>query len=328
MIKTIPMWKMLIATKGQATGLAVLALLPVFIVASAWMFFDGLQIGKRHQAAMGFIGLLFFIVCALACTPSKKYIPGKTFQAYRSKKILTQKAIKYGYGIIVLVVAVLWVLAPEGGIKTMGFGMVGISSLYVLSKSLKFHADVDFSTNEYLSSALGFSVGEKVLASYQNFYADEIENGSNAFAVTATKIIVASFDGCIWRKLTRNLDQISLIGIVGSEDQKYFVKLVFCDGVEVLLIVGLYEKITSNPILVIRKLLGAIDASLLGGGVSQSASRRRVVINSGAVSVSETPASEGTSSSTASFRNIELGSEVLISIQNAEEVVPGRKLEL
>src|SRR5471030_945661 len=330
MIKTIPMWKMMMATKGKKTGLAVLASLPVFIVTGAWAFLEGLQNGQKRQAAMGLICLVFFGGCTLLFAPSKKYIPGKTFQGYRNKKLSTKTAINYGYGIIVFIFAVFVALAPEDALRAIGYGLVGIFSLYVLSKSLKFHADIDFSTNEYLATALGFPVGEKILVSYQNFDFDEVEVGNNAFAATATKLIVASFDGYLWRKLSRDLDQVSRIGIIGDENQNYFVKLQFNDGADALLRIGLYEKLTSNPILVIRRLLETIDASLLcGSGASQTAQRRRVVVNSGTpTSISKIVAPEAALASMASMRNIEVAPDVLIAIQNAEEIVPGRRLEL
>jgi hypothetical protein len=324
------MWKMLIATKGKIVGLALLVLLPVFIVAGAGMLVEALQSGQKHQAAMGLVGLVFFGACSLAFMPSKKYVPGKTFQTYRNKKLSTQKAVKYGYGIVVFIAALLVILAPEKAVRVIGFGLLGISSIYVFSKSLKFHADIDFSTNEYLVSALGFSAGEKVLASYQNFYADDVKEGSNAFAVTATKLIVASFDGLAWRKLTRDFDQISHIGIIGGEEEKYFVKLKFGDGADVLLRIELFEKLTSNPLLVIRRLLETIDASLLGGiAALQAAPRRRVAVNSDIpVPTSEAFSPGADPASMAPKRNIELSPEVLIAIQNAEEVVSGRQLEI
>lgn len=330
MIKTIPMWAMMMATKGKKTGLAVLASLPIFIVTGAWMFLDGLQNGQKRQAAMGLICLVFFGACTLLFAPSKKYIPGKTFQGYRNKKLSTKTAINYGYGIIVFIFAVFAFLAPEHALSAIGYGLVGLFSLYVLSKSLKFHADIDFSTNEYLATALGFPVGEKILVSYQNFDADEVEVGSNAFAATATKLTVASFDGYLWRKLSRDLNQVSRIGIISDENQNYFVKLQFNDEADALLRIGLYEKLTSNPTLVIRKLLETIDASLLGGsGASPAAQRRRVVVNSGTpTSVSKTVAPEATLVSKAPMRNIEVAPDVLIAIQNAEEDVPRRRLEL
>lgn len=318
------------ATKGKAVGLVLLALLPAFIVACAWMFLDGLRIGEKQQAAMGFIGVIFFGVCAMTSASSKKYIPGKTFQAYRNKKFSTQRAINYGYGVVVFIVAVFAALNPEVSIKVIGFGFLAILSLYALSKSLKFHEDIDFSTNQYLAVALGFSMGEKILLSYQNFCADEVENGSNAFAVTATKLIVASFDGEAWKKLSRELNQVSHIGVIGDENQNYFVKLKFSDGADVLLRIGLYEKLTSNPILVIRKLLEAVDASLLdSSGVAQAVRRRRVVVSSGIQASDSVVVAPGVANASMTpLRNIELSPEVLISIQNATEVVAGRRLEL
>ncbi|MBB4866099.1 hypothetical protein HNP46_005004 [Pseudomonas nitritireducens] len=330
MIETIPMWKMLMETKGKAAGLTVLVLLPVLIVAGAGMFLDGLRSGQKHQAVMGFIGLIFFGACTLVFAPAKKYIPGKTFKFYRDKRLTTQSAINYGYGLVTLIVAAYWVLAPGHTGTAVVFWLLGFLGLYFYSKSLKFHADIDFSANEYLATALGFAVGEKILVSYQNFYLDEIEAGSNAFAATATKLIVASFDGVSWKKLSRDLDQVSHIGIIGDEDQRYFVKLQFSDGACVLLCVGLYEKITSSPTLVIRKLLETIDASLLGGsGATQAAPRRRVVASSEVpVATLQASAPETTPVSPVPMRNIELSSEAFTAIRDAEEITPGRQLEI
>lgn len=330
MIKTIPMWKMMMATKGKKVGFAVLASLPIFIVTGAWAFLAGLQSGQKRQAAMGFIGMVFFGACTLIFARSKKYIPGKTFQGYRNKKLSTTKVINYGYGIIFLFFGFFAIITPEDALRAIGYGVAGIFSLYALSKSFKFHADIDFSTNEYLATALGFPVGEKILVSYQNFDGDEVEVGSNAFAATATKLIVASFDGSIWKKLSQDLNQIACIGIVGDENQNYFVKLQFNDGADALLRIGLFEKLTSSPLLVIRRLLETIDASLLcGSDASPAARRRRVIVNPGTpTSVSKTVAPEIAPESRAPTRSIEVAADILMAIQNAEEVVISRRLEL
>ncbi len=330
MIRTIPVWKMMMIAKGKILGLLILASIPVFIFGGARVLLEGLQNGQIRQAAMGFITLIFFGVGALLFAPSKKYIPGKTFQAYRNKKFNTMAGINYGYAFIILSGVIIAVLAPETAMTTLYYGLGGIVCLYFYSRTLKFHEDIDFSTNEYLETALGFPAGEKILVSYQNFDAGEIKNGCNAFAATGTKLIVASFDGSVWRKLSRDLNQISRIGIAGDASQNHFVKLQFNDGADALLRIELYEKLTSNPTLIIRRLLEAIDASLLSdSGASQAVQRRRVVVNS------ETPtpvlknvAPEATLVPMAPLRNIEVAPDVLIAIQAAEEVVPGRRLEL
>lgn len=326
MIKTIPMWKMVMTTRGKATALVLLAFIPVFIVGGAWMFIQGLQNGQHRDAVIGLICAVFFGVCALLFTPSKKYIPGKTFQSYRSKKLSSQIAINYGYGIIVFISACCVVFVPEYRINSVIYGLASLFSLYILSKSLRFHADVDFSTNEYLATELGFPAGEKIQLSYQNFSADYAETGSNAFAASATKLIVASFDGHAWSTLSRDLNQISDIGIIGDKNQSYFVKLQFNDETDTLLHIGLYEKLTSSPILVIKKLLETIDANLMGAGSApQPRQRRRVVTNAGTPTEGPKAVAPG---STAPARNIEVVPPVSTAAQAAEDVVPGRKLEL
>lgn len=321
---------MMIVTKGKMIGVTALVFLPIFIVTGAAMFLEGVQKGQAHDAVMGLVVLLFFGACGLLALPSKKYVPAKIFWLYRNKKFSTQKAINYGYGIIIIFLAVFMILSPKQMIQIVVSGLAALYGLYVFSKSLKFHADVDFSTNEYLANALGFPVGEKILVSYQNFDADDVEVGSNAFAATATRLVLASFDGRSWKKLSRDLDQISHIGIIGNENQSYFVKFIFNDGVDALLFIGLYEKLTSNPVLVVRKLLEAIDASLLGTrGAPLAASRRRVAVNPHVPdSTSSVVAPETAVATAAPARNIELTSDVLTAIQNAEEFVPGRRLEL
>lgn len=311
-------------------GLLILGFLPVFIIGGAWVFLEGLQSGQTRKAALGLICVIFFGLGIVLLAPSKQYIPGKTFQAYRNKNLHTQKAVKYGYAILVIFCAIFAILVPEHMVKTLGYGVVAIIGIYTYSKSLKFHADIDFSTNEYLTTALGFAPGEKILVSYQNFESGEVYAGSNAFAATATKLIAASFDGDQWIKLSRDMNQISRIGIIGDESQNYFVKLQFTDGTDALLCVGLFEKLTSNPTLTIKRLLEAIDASLLGaGGAAQTAQRRRVVVNSGApISTSEHIAPEAALASGAPARNIEVAPDVLSDIKAAVDIPPGRRLEL
>jgi len=330
MIKTIPMWKMVMNIKGKIAGLLVLATLPAFIAAGVWMFVEGLQDGKIRQAIMGFIAVAFFGACTILFAPSKKYVPGKTFKFYRDKRFSTKKYINYGYAIIVLILAVFAILSPKDALNSIGYGIAGLYGLYIYSKSLKFHADVDFSTNEYLATALGFSAGEKILLSYQNFDADEVKTGSNAFAATATKLIVASFDGSAWTKLSKDLNQLSGIGIIGNDSQSYAIKLEFNDGVDALLYVGLYDKLTSNPFMVIRGLLEAIDASLLSdSGAPQTTKRRRVVVNSDtSASIPENVSADAALAAGTPVRNIEVAPDVLNAIQNAEVAVSGRRLEL
>ncbi|WP_336354714.1 hypothetical protein [Pseudomonas granadensis] len=330
MIKTIPTWQMMMLTRGKIVGLVILGFLPAFIIGGAWIFLEGLQSGQTRKAAMGLICMIFFGLGILLLAPSKQYVPGKTFQAYRNKKLHTQKAVKYGYAIIVLFCAIFAILVPEQMLKALGYGVVGIIGIYTYSKSLKFHADIDYSTNEYLTTSLGFAPGEKILVSYQNFEAGEVYAGSNAFAATATKLIAASFDGDQWIKLSRDMNQISRIGIIGDENQNYFVKLQFNDGADALLCVGLFEKLTSSPALIIKKLLEAIDTSLLGaGGASKTAQRRRVVVNSDTAALpSENVVPQAPLASSAPTRNIEVPSSVLDATKGAEDASPGRRLEL
>lgn len=318
MIKTIPTWKILIATEGKLKGSLFLVLFLIAIAASLMVFIGATYKQQLSYALLGFFGLLLFGGGTVSLLLSKQYVPGKTFWFYRDKKFTTQTAIKCSYVGMILFTAVFVALNPKQALHTIGMGLLGLAGPYYWSKSLKFHADVDFAASEYLATALGFSTGEKILVSCQNFGAGKLKAGSNVFAATATKLIVASFDGHAWKKLSRDLSQVSHIGILSNQNQGYFVMLKFNDGADALLSVDLFEKLTSHPILVVRKLLESIDASLLGDHAAPQVARRNRVV----------AATESAPASTAATRNIEFTPEMLTALQNAEEVAPGRRLEI
>ncbi|WP_225610014.1 hypothetical protein [Pseudomonas sp. PDM02] len=91
MIKTIPMWKMMMATKGKKTGLAILSCLPVFIVTGAWMFLEGLQNGQKRQAAMGLIGLIFLVCASCYLHLQKNIFPAKHFRLIEIKSSVQRR---------------------------------------------------------------------------------------------------------------------------------------------------------------------------------------------------------------------------------------------
>ncbi|MGC5702288.1 hypothetical protein J4P02_19000 [Pseudomonas sp. NFXW11] len=328
MITTVPLWKMFIETKGKARSLAILAMLPVFVAGGVLAFLEGLQSGRTKTAVLGLIGVIFFgLAAVIIFIPGRKYAPGKSFTGYRSKQAKVQKLIKYGFWILPLLAIGLILILPSNYIFISANTVIASIGLYHWSKSIKFHEDIDFSANQYLASSLGIAPGEKALVSYQNFYDDDIQRGSNAFIASATKLIIASFNGNHWEKLSRDLNQITHIGIIGNESQTYYVKLIFDDSTDVLLSIGLYEKATSNPALTIKRLLEVIDSSLLGeNSAPQTSQRRRVIAIQDTPQAQTSPTDSNTS--TPPLRNIELSSTTLNNIKNAEEIKPGRKLEL
>ncbi|XSS64476.1 hypothetical protein ACP9OK_05745 [Pseudomonas sp. B11] len=327
MITTIPLWKMLIETKGKVYGLAIAATSPVLCAGGALMFLEGLQIDKARTATLGLITAIFFgLGAVITFIPGRKYIPSKSFSGYRSKQAKIQKLVKYSLWAIILLAAGLIFITPSSYIVISLSTIGALITLYHYSKSIKLHEDIDFSANQYLASSLQVVPGEKVLASYQNFHDDDIRRGSNAFIITATKLIIAFFDGERWEKHSRELNQITHIGIVGNESQTYFVKLIFDDGTDALLHISLYEKLTSAPALIIKRLLEVIDSSLLGDHSAAKASqRRRVIVPQGAI---QPPIPSVEPETAVPPRNIEISAATLNDIKNAEEIRPGRKLEL
>lgn len=327
MITTIPLWKMFMETKGKAYGLAIITTLPVLCAGGALAFLEGLQTSETKTAILGLITVIFFgLGAAIMFIPGRKYIPGKSFTNYRLKQSKVQRLIKHGFWIIILLAAGLIFIIPSSYIFISLSTISILISLYYYSKSIKCHEDIDFSANQYLASSLQIALREKVLASYQNFYDDNIQRGSNAFMVTATKLIIASFDGEHWEKISRELNQITHIGIIANESESYFVKLIFDDGTDALLLISFYEKLTSIPALIIKRLLEVIDSNLLGNNSAAKASQRRRVIAPQGATQAPTPPVE--SESAATPRNIEISPTTLNDIKNAEEIRPSRKLEL
>ncbi|WP_040064749.1 hypothetical protein [Pseudomonas batumici] len=326
MVTTIPLWKMIMETKGKVVGLFILAMIPVLTAGGIGVFLDGLQNGKNGSAALGLLGALFFGAAVVLFIPQRKYIAGKSFVAYRSKQLLAQKSVKYGYWIVALFAIVFLLLDPSRIVLVGASTITAFAGFYALSKSLKFHEDVDYSANEYLASSLGINTGEKALASYQNFDADNIQRGSNAFVATATQLVVATFNGEYWEKLSRPLNQITRIGIIGDEDNSHCVKLIFNDGSGTLLRIGLHEKLTSSPSLVIKRLLEVIDANLLGADAAPKAPQRRRVVLTDDTTPSQTSTLEPETSTAA--RDMELAPAPSSDAKNAEVARSGRKLEL
>lgn len=318
---------MLIETKGKAYGLAIITTFPVLCTGGVLVFLEGLQTGKTRTAILGLITVIFFgLGAVITFIPGRKYIPGKTFTGYRSKQAKVQKLIKQGFWVIILLAIGLTLIIPSRYILISLTTIGTLISLYHYSKSIKLHEDIDFSTNQYLASSLQIVPGEKVLASYQNFDDDDIQRGSNAFIVTATKLIIASFDGEHWGKISRELNQITHIGVIANESERYFVKLIFDDGTDALLLISFYEKLSSAPVLIIKRLLEVIDSNLLGNNSAAKASQRRRVIAPQGATQAPTPPVE--SETAATPRNIEISPITLNDIKNAEEIRPSRKLEL
>lgn len=307
--------------------MAIITTFPVLCAGGALVFLEGLQTSKTRTAILGLITVIFFgLGAVIMFIPGRKYIPEKSFPNYRLKQTKVQSLIKHGFWITILLAAGLILITPSSYIFISLSTTSALITLYYYSKSIKLHEDIDFSANQYLTSSLQIVLREKVLTSYQNFHDDDIQRGSNAFIVTATKLIIASFDGEHWGKISRELNQITHIGVIANESERYFVKLIFDDGTDALLLISFYEKLTSTPALIIKRLLEVIDSNLLGNNSAAKASqRRRVIAPQGATQAPTPPVKSETA---ATPRNIEVSPTTLNDIKNAEEIRPSRKLEL
>lgn len=205
----------------------------------------------------------------------------------------------------------------------IGYLTPGLVGLYYASIAVKFHEDVDFETNEFLSESLGLSIDDKIVASYQNFNGTKIgyKKNDNLMVVTNRKIYFACFNGSNWMTLTRTFGDIQKIGggLTNVSGNSLYLRIIFNDESTLGLRLERLEKISSEPGLFIQKFYLALDAYLLGNDVFQN-SRRRV-----AVSNEKSTEARGTISKT---RSIELSTELLNELKNSEEIKPGRTLEI
>ncbi|WP_228022257.1 MULTISPECIES: hypothetical protein [unclassified Pseudomonas] len=87
MITTIPLWKMLIETKGKVYGLAIAATSPVLCAGGALMFLEGLQIDKARTATLGLITAIFLAwVQLLRLSQDANIFQASHFQAIDQNK--------------------------------------------------------------------------------------------------------------------------------------------------------------------------------------------------------------------------------------------------
>ena len=268
----------------------------------------------------GGLGLMYF---KIKSTNGAEYIPGKSFIMYRGKKETLRK-ILLGSIIfcVIFIIVSFYVDDIRGGI---GYAIGALIAFIYSIMSLKVHEDVDFSTNQALEDIIGMEVDEHIWGSYQNFDSTALSNkqNDNIMVVTDRKIFYANYSDGKWFKLMRYMDEVLEIGIVEYGNYQTYLKLRFTDNTYLGFRLSLYNKMTSNPNLFIRRFLLSLDASILGGDKVQTLRRRRVVISQKDVSLQNDNTLDNSY-----IRKIELTQSTLLGLSTAEEYASGRQIEL
>jgi hypothetical protein len=307
----------------------VLTIIPVSIG-------EGTLINKFKDVAF----LLTFLIMALIIFSGFKYLyisgaykPNKSFYLDR----LTPKTLKIIYkGIIAILLIVLlreiFYLIRGNGFNL--FVILYIIPFYYIEKSIKVHDSLDYVASESMNEFLGLNVDDKILASYQNFgVMDEtFKKDDNIIVITGRKIYFAYYNGSKWVSLIKSYDEIEKVG-VSRNDLNSCLKIVFTDGISLVLRIALYDKLTTTPSLFIRGFLTALDSYLLGGVTNKSNERRRVSLVTKTITKSENLKSDFDNHK---IRKLEMTPFLVEKLKKSEKVHPGeqiialsnRKLEL
>ena len=285
------------------------------------MVYDGFENEHFINIFYGLLCVILFGAIGLSVFKGGKYEPEKSFFFERMNKEKLNKQLIYSA--IFLSVFCLMVLLLDGKhvIKTIGYSFAGFIGLYYMSKSIKFHEDIDYETNEFLADILGLNIDEKIVASYQNFDSSKAmrKKNDNLILVTNRKVFFAVFNGTNWMTLNKLLSEIEKIGIARNDVNSY-LKLVFADNTSLGLRLDFYEKITTTPQLFVKQFLSTLDASLLGYDVVSSNTKRRVSISNENSSVVNNFVNQ--------TRSIEINSTLKDELKSSEEIKSGRILEI
>jgi hypothetical protein len=297
--------------------------LPIFIVL-------GLIIAFVEESVFNkFMGILSFVLCGVIMWfgfKERAYKPEKSFAMYRGSRELIQKRIVYKTiaSIILMGMIAYFDYTENGKLSNSIWGICALAFfIYYTIKSFKVHEDVDFVTSTEIEDIIGVEIGEKMQATYQNFDSsiEEIPNGAKIIVVTDKKIYFSYNDEEKRSFLKKNICEISKIGIYGGQNDVIFFKLLFLDDTSIFLHMETYDKVTSNPVLFLSKLLGVIDAVVLGTVDEKISSRRRVTINH------EKEPIENQESENKEIRHLDISDTVLDGLRNATSIESGRVLE-
>ena len=299
---------------------------PLFIVGFSFLLYNGIKRNELTDILMSILGLIFFggggMFVYFKMIKGGDYIPGKSYSEFRPNKQSLSKQIIIGFIIILAINVIGFIFNKKDYFSYwLGPSIAALYGLFYYRKSVKFHEDIDYDSNEFITDLIGASISEKITASYQNFDStkDKRKKNDNLIVVTNRKIFFAFFNGTNWMTLNKLFSEIEKIGIVQNEYNSY-LKLIFSDNTSLGLKLELYEKITTTPQLFIKQFLSTLDASLLGYDTAGSNSRRRVSISNENTTLGNNFGNQ--------TRSIEINPTLVNELKSSEEIKSGRILEI
>lgn len=338
-IKKIAAIHMVAETRGKAMSLFMKVGLPLFVFFSFLMMLISFSEGSTSDGVIGLLGVIFFGAGGLYLFKGGNYIPQKTFFFYRLTKDGLKKYCKWGiiiaiaYGVFILIIDPLHFLKDFAGYLIPFFVAV-----YYLNKSIMVHEDVDYVTNTQFADLIGFEVDEKINASYQNFDASKtssIRKDSSILLVSNRKLFFAFYDGTNWLTTIKKFEDIEKIGCMnyGDDGTNTYLKIVFADDTIIGLRLIMYNNLTSNPNLFVKRFLESIDAYLLGYSISNRNNRRRVSVDTTSQVQHDEPIQtsdtiENTKTKAPVTRRIDISESIINDIKQGVIVEPGRTIEL
>jgi hypothetical protein len=320
-ISKIPQSKIISEYRGKLLGLLSNISYPtlpiILLIISIRLVLQG-HIEKSYITISLFI--LFTIIFYLYVIDDR-YVPNKTFFIERLNKNKLNKFILICSILIIALNVILYIKTGVVQKKILIQSSIAYFVFYYWLKSIKFHEDIDYESNEYIADLVGISVDEKIVTSYQNFDSTKTKRkkNDNLIVVTNRKIFFAVFNGKKWLILNKLLIEVEKIGIARKNVNSY-LKLVFDDKTTLGLRLDFYEKITTTPQLFVKQFLSTLDASLMGFDVVCNNNRKRV-------SIANNNESRKNNSSNQT-RIIELNPTLLSELKVSEEIKPGRILEI
>ena len=321
-VTIIPQIKILSEYRGKKMLLVFYLGVPLFFIISIFMAYDGLTKTNYEFIIGGILSSGFFLTIGFFVAKGGEYKPNKSYWLERlEKKDLNRYILLLVIGTVILA-AILFFINGIKSFKSIGYTVAGLIGLYYWAKSVKFHEDIDYESNQFLMDIIDMQIDEKIIASYQNFDGNVTthKKNDNIIVITNRKIFFAIYDGTNWSSLNKLINEIDKIGIARNDVNSY-LKLVFADKTMLGLRLDVYDKITTTPQLFIKQFLSALDANILGYNVMPKSSRRRV-------SVSNSKKDESTNNMVVNVRNIELNNEIIQELKHAKELKPGRNIEI
>lgn len=234
--------------------------------------------------------ILFFIGCGVSLYYSyikdlmqdgdEVYVPKESFSLFRHNETYLKIAFVFIAITAILIIILFW-NSNIGGRKYHHIYILAVLviGVYQAYKALSVHGDVDFEANEALMDALNVDLDECVSVSTQTFdeTEEQLKDGDKIIVVTNRKIYYALWYDGKWTKGIENLKSINSIGLKSTSLKgRTIMQITFDDGSNIMMHLDVANKMTTTPMLFVKKFLETLDDHLLGRAPEKKSRRRRV----------------------------------------------------